>query len=185
MKKYYILPLLLLVTFLTGCYHDTNTSEVSKSTSHEKTGTTDSVDWLDTNFTDVITGDSYKLSDFKGKTILLESFAVWCPTCRKQQEQMKKLHEEMGDSVVSVSLDTDPNESADKVLEHANSNNFDWRFSISPSEFTQILIDKFGFPVVSAPGAPVVLICPDQSSKFLDRGLKSSEKIKSEIENNC
>jgi hypothetical protein len=37
--------------------------------------------WMDVELTDVATGQKFKISDFKGKTVMLESFAVWCPTC--------------------------------------------------------------------------------------------------------
>ncbi len=33
--------------------------------------------WLDTELTDVVSGETYRLSDFKGTPILLHSFAVW------------------------------------------------------------------------------------------------------------
>ncbi|WP_157196632.1 TlpA family protein disulfide reductase [Methanococcoides burtonii] len=40
---------------------------------------------------DTITGDTFKISDFEGQTIILETFAVWCPTCLQQQKKMEKL----------------------------------------------------------------------------------------------
>jgi thiol-disulfide isomerase/thioredoxin len=46
--------------------------------------------WMDiVELTDVATGQTFKLSDFKGKPVLLESFAVWCPTCLRQQETLQ------------------------------------------------------------------------------------------------
>ena len=35
------------------------------------------VAWLDTPLTDAVTGEEFKLSDFKGKPVLLHAFAVW------------------------------------------------------------------------------------------------------------
>lgn len=137
--------------------------------------------WRDAELKDVLTGSTFKISDFKGKPILLESFAVWCPTCRKQQEKIKELHEDVGDSVISISLDTDPNEDTSKVIGHANKNDFDWLFAVSPTAVTQELIDEFGISVVNAPGAPVVLICGDQSARLLGRGVKSVDRLKQEI----
>ncbi len=55
---------------------------------------------------------------------MLETFAVWCPTCKKQQLEIKKLHEDVGDAVVSISLNVDPNEDAKTVMEFADSNSF-------------------------------------------------------------
>lgn len=33
--------------------------------------------WLDTELTDAVTGKSFRLSDYRGQTVLLHSFAVW------------------------------------------------------------------------------------------------------------
>jgi len=38
---------------------------------------------------------------------------------------------------------------------------------------------------VSAPRAPVVLICEDQSTRFLRSGVKSAEELISEIQKGC
>jgi thiol-disulfide isomerase/thioredoxin len=140
---------------------------------------------MDIKLTDVATGQEFSISDFKGKTILLESFAVWCPTCLAQQKEMKKIKEIEGEEVIHISLDTDPNEDADKVREHIQRNGLDWYFAVSPVELTNALIDEFGLEVVSAPRAPVVLICKDQSTRFLRSGLKRAEELVSEVEKGC
>jgi thiol-disulfide isomerase/thioredoxin len=139
-------------------------------------------DWKEYELTDVLTNQKFKISDFKGKPVLIESFAVWCPTCKKQQDKIIDLHEQVGDSVVSISLDTDPNEDEAQIIAHANKHEFDWIFAVSPPELTQALIDEFGQGVVFAPQAPVVLICGDQSARLLKRGVKSADELKAEIE---
>ena len=65
--------------------------------------------WMDIELTDVRTGQTFRISDFSGKPILLESFAVWCPTCLRQQNEIKKVKSSEGDDIVHISLDTDPN----------------------------------------------------------------------------
>ncbi|PIO07358.1 hypothetical protein COU59_03365, partial [Candidatus Pacearchaeota archaeon CG10_big_fil_rev_8_21_14_0_10_34_12] len=44
----------------------------------------ETVSWMNTELKDIRTGETFKTSDFEGKPVLLESFAVWCPTCTKQ-----------------------------------------------------------------------------------------------------
>ena len=141
--------------------------------------------WMEVELTDVNTGKKFRISDFKGKPVLMESFAVWCPTCLRQQKQMKKLIEKEGDAIVHISLDTDPNEDAAKVKEHLEKNGLDWYFVVSPVELTKALIDEFGLSVVSAPSAPVVLICEDQTSRFLKSGVKSADTLLDEVEKGC
>ena len=141
--------------------------------------------WMNIELTDVITGQNFKISDFQGKTVMLESFAVWCPTCLRQQKEMKKLQARGNDAIVHISLDTDPNEDAAKVKEHAEKNGLDWYFAVAPIELTNALVDEFGLTVVSAPSAPVILICEDLSARLLKNGVKSADTLLSEVGKGC
>ena len=58
---------------------------------------TKSTNWHDITLKDVKTGRTFKVADFNGKPIILETFAVWCPICTKQQREIQKLHSEIGD----------------------------------------------------------------------------------------
>jgi len=148
----------------------------------EETEVIEPVGWKETKLKDVRTGEEFRISDFSGKPVLLESFAVWCPTCTKQQNEIKKLHEDIGDKVVSITLDTDPNEDEAKVLEHVNRNGFDWLYAVAPVDMTRALVDEFGVGFVNAPQAPVLLIREDGAVKLLKKGVKSASELKSEIE---
>ena len=143
------------------------------------------VDWKQIELADVKTGEKFKISDFKGKPIILESFAVWCPVCFAQQKQIKELYEKEGDSIIHISLDTDANEDEKSVREHITRNNFNWHFAVAPSELTKSLVDQFGVRVVYAPSAPLIIVCKDQSVRFLPSGVKAADTLKSEIEKGC
>lgn len=164
--------ILFILVLITGCVEKTSTPEISS-------------DWKSTELKDVTTGKTFQISDFKGRPILLESFAVWCPTCLQQQKEINKLRSIEGDAIIHISLDTDPNEDEKIVRDHITRNNFDWFFAVSPIEMTRALIDEFGNSVVNAPAAPVVLICEDQSSRLLRRGVKSADELKQEISKGC
>lgn len=151
---------------------------------NEDTGPEEVIDWKEVELKDTITGDTFKISDFEGQTMMLETFAVWCPTCLQQQKEMEKLSLIETD-VIHISLDTDPNEDAELVKDHAKKNGFDWYFAVAPIEMTESLIDEFGVGVVNAPSAPVILICNDQSTRLLDRGLKQSDELLTELEEGC
>ena len=141
--------------------------------------------WMDIELTDVATGQTFKISDFKGKPVLLESFAVWCPTCLRQQREIKKVREIAGDAIIHISLDTDPNEDEAKIREHLERNELDWYFAVAPIELTNALIDEFSLAVVNAPGSPVILICEDQSARLLRSGVKSADDLLAEVEEGC
>jgi len=151
------------------------------------TGTaSDGIAWMNVELTDVNSGDIFKVSEFRGKPVLLETFAVWCPTCTKQQRNLRKLHDTVGEDVISISLDVDPNEDEERVKEHTQNNGFNWRYSVAPIEMTKSLIDDFGASIVSAPSSPMILICEDGSFRKLGGfGARSADKLQEEIARGC
>jgi peroxiredoxin len=184
--------LIFALVFLIGCSNQDPTqlnngkvTEMKKDLLDEKTAAhnVNPAPWMDTVLKDVKTGSNFKISDFKGKNILLESFAVWCPTCTKQQKELQKLHGIPGIEIIE--LDTDPNEDEAKVLEHINKNDFQGLYAVAPKSLSDALVEEFGLGVVSAPSAPVILICKEGSTRFLKRGVKSAESLKEEITKGC
>jgi len=172
---------LVVLLFLLGCTPQTETQNSAESESLDVGSNT----WLDIELKDVTTDETFKVSDFKGKPVLIESFAIWCPTCKKQQQQTMALHEKLGDDFVSIGLDTDPNEDEAEVRGYVEENGFEGFYVVSPVEFTQEIVDEFGVKVVNAPSAPVILVCADQSTRLLKSGLKSTEDLESEIKEGC
>lgn len=68
-------------------------------------------------------GKTYTLKDFKGKTVVLDFWATWCPDCRKEIDYLVSLHEKFPDVVfVGISFDTDK----DKLREFVSQNGMDW-----------------------------------------------------------
>lgn len=137
--------------------------------------------WADVELVDARTGDVFRIADYAGKPILIESFAVWCSNCLRQQREMARLIDLAGDAIVHIALDTDPNENLAKVRDHAERNGFSWLYAVAPIEMTQSLIAEFGLTVVNAPRAPVVLIEADGTFRLLPNGVKSAETLLEEI----
>ena len=171
--------------FISGCVEqDKNLAEPANTTELSDPG--EEPDWLDYELTDARTGGTFRVRDFEGRPVLLEAFAVWCPTCLKQQHETLKLYLEEGDRIVHISLDVDPNEDRETVREHMQSNGFEWYSAVAPTDMTQKLIDEFGITVVSAPAAPVVLVCENQSSRLINKkGIKSVDFLREELEKGC
>lgn len=171
----------IVIFFLSGCL--TQDSSDDEVTAPQNNGVASI--WMDIELIDVATGEPFRISDFKGKPVLIESFAVWCPTCLQQQKQIDELRSAEGDSIIHISLDTDPNEDENSIREHIETNGFDWYYAVSPINLTIALMDEFGQTVVFAPGAPVVLVCEDGSARLLRNGVKSADELLIEVEKGC
>lgn len=142
----------------------------------------DLTDWRGMQLKDIRTQNQFTVNEFDNP-VILESFAVWCPLCTKQQVELQKLHELM--EVVTISVNTDPNEDEQAVLQHIESNRFTGLYAVAPKEFTQSLIDEFGVGVVNAPSVPKILICPDGTTHFMKKGVTLVEQLQSEINTLC
>jgi len=54
-----------------------------------------------------VNGDSLALADFRGRVVLVEFWASWCPPCREQLPSAAALEREFADLIVlAVSVDT-------------------------------------------------------------------------------
>tara|TARA_Y100000310_G_C20590460_1_gene767727 strand:+ start:707 stop:1249 length:543 start_codon:yes stop_codon:yes gene_type:complete len=179
--KYFFLSffILFLVVGCTTVVEEVNTDD----TNTDEIDTEELADWQDIELKDISSGETFTVNQFS-KPVLLESFAVWCPTCTRQQNEIKKLHQNVGDEIISISIDTDPNEDEAKISAHIERNGFDWRYVVSPIEFTQSLIDQFDVGIVNAPSAPVVLICNGKALK-LENGVKTASELKKHVEDQC
>lgn len=140
--------------------------------------------WQTETLTDVRTDETFALNSFD-RPVLLETFAVWCSTCLRQQQEMRTLHERVGDDVVSVTLNIDPNEDAAKVRSHLEDHGFDWRYAISPSAVTRSLVDTFDQSITVPPKAPVVFLFPDGRFRRMPDGVKSADTLETAIDEGC
>ena len=76
-------------------------------------------------------GKSFRLSDQRGKTVIVNFWATWCPPCREEMPAMERLyqqHKGRGLVLVAVSLDADPAVVAPYVRE----NKFTFPIALDP-----------------------------------------------------
>lgn len=63
----------------------------------------------------LLNGDVVKLSDLKGKKVLINFWATWCPPCKEEMPEMQQLYEEYGDDITIIAINatgSERNESA-------------------------------------------------------------------------
>ena len=66
-------------------------------------------------------GGTFKLSEHRGKVVMVNFWATWCPPCLEEMPAMERLYRQQKDAgftLVAVSVDTDPKKIAPFVAEH-------------------------------------------------------------------
>jgi hypothetical protein len=152
-------------------------------------GTQDTVapvtpDWFSVELIDVQTNETFTMNDYAGKVILLETMAVWCPTCTLQAAYVYNLHELLGDpdDLISVSLDVDLNEDAAALKEFTDEYGFDWHFAIAPIEVDRALGNLYSAQYMNPPLAPMLIIDREGNVHTLPFGLKDTETLQKAVE---
>jgi len=135
--------------------------------------------WYSVSLTDVNTGESFTINDLKGKVILVETLAVWCTNCFKQQTQVKALHESLGmrDDFVSLGLDIDANEDAAKLQGFVQQNGFDWMYAVAPAEVSREFSSLYGGQFLNPPSTPMLIIDRHGQAHPLPFGIKSADDL--------
>ena len=136
--------------------------------------------WFDVQMTDVTTGKQFKISDFSGKVILVDTMATWCPTCQGEMSQVQMLPTLLGSSssdLVRISLDVDPNEDATILKKFAATNKFDWYIAVAPIEVGRFLETNYDQQYLNPPLQPMLFIDKAGGVYGLPFGIKSAESI--------
>ncbi|MCF6267770.1 MAG: TlpA family protein disulfide reductase [Desulfuromusa sp.] len=122
----YGIVFLLTVLFLTGCDSSTSEPQVSQS------GLVGNVapDFTLTN----MQGEKVSLSQLRGKVVILNFWATWCPPCREEMPSMEQLYrdfKEKGLILLAINVEENGEQAVTKFLQR------------TPYSFP-ILLDKDG-----------------------------------------
>ncbi len=58
-------------------------------------------------------GQTLNLSDFKGKPVLINFWATWCPPCRAEMPDFQAVYRELGDDVIIFSVNAASQDNGD------------------------------------------------------------------------
>lgn len=107
-------------------------------------------------FTD-FDGKKRKISEFRGKYVLLDIWGFWCPPCRKELPYIREAHKRFqGRNLEIVGLNTDPDYTIDSMKKALNDSGMKWtnaKFD-SVADFLKVNLRITSFPTT-------FLISPD------------------------
>lgn len=91
-------------------------------------------------------GEVVSLADFKGKPLVINSWAAWCPFCRKELPDFVAIQKEFGDRVIIIAIDrVEPKETAKKYSDELGVTD-DLIFLLDPSDSFYRSIGGFSMP---------------------------------------
>jgi thiol-disulfide isomerase/thioredoxin len=134
--------------------------------------------WATAPLVDVSTGETFRIADYAGKVVILETMAIWCSSCRAQQGDVQAALARLpADKVVFVVLDTDKSENAASLAAYRTKNGFEGRYAIAGNEVARALAADFGDQFLNPPVTPMLVIGTDGTVTRTDFGHKSTDQI--------
>jgi len=118
-------------------------------------------------FTD-INGKTIRLSDFRGKWVLVNFWAPWCPLCWAEVPALNELNKRKDFVVIGIGLDYGPDEAV--VRDAANRHNLDFHAIVAggarrnpDSPFRQVgPVDFYPTSYLYDPNGEIVMFIPGQ-----------------------
>ena len=134
--------------------------------------------WAQAELTDVATGETFRIADLAGRTIIVETMAIWCVNCLAQQGEVYAALDDLDpDRVSYVLLDVDPSETGPALAEYRERNGFTGTYAIATRDVARALVADFGDQVVNPPATPMILIASDGQITAPDFRHKSAGEI--------
>jgi len=99
------------------------------------------------------------------------------------QRSLRGAIEQLGTGdYVYVSFSVEPEDTAEKLVEYSDDNEFNWTFAPSTPEFLQAMIDQFGQSITVPPVSPHFIISPDGKVYQFGAGPHSVEDVLAEFQ---
>lgn len=119
-------------------------------------------------------GNTVELSDFSGKPLVINSWAAWCPFCKKELEDFAKVQGEFKDQVVIIAIDrAESLETAKRFTDEAGITD-DLIFLLDPGDSFYQSIGGFSMP-------ETIFVDKNGVTRFHKRGPMDSNEMRERI----
>ncbi len=121
-------------------------------------------------------GKTVRLADFAGKPLVINSWAAWCPFCRKELVDFTAAQKEFGNDVIIIAIDrAESRETAKKYTDELGVTN-DLIFLLDPTDSFYQSIGGFSMP-------ETIFIDRNRNSAERKRGPMDINEIRQKIQN--
>ena len=136
-------------------------------------------DWYSTQLTNINTGEVFTISENIGKVYLVKTIAVWCSNCLRQQQEVKRFHDLLGerDDFESIGINIDPNEDTVLLAGYTQKNGFGWIYVVASNEMIDEISALYGSQFLNPPSTPMLIIDRQGNPHPLGFGIKSAEEL--------
>lgn len=134
--------------------------------------------WATGPLTDARTGQAFTLADLADRVVFVEPMAVWCTSCKAQQQTAREAMAGLDPAgVVWVALDVEPSEDAATLARYADDNQFPFTYAVAGADLSRDLADAFGAQVLTPPSTPVIVLAPDGRVTLTEFGHKDAARL--------
>jgi len=102
-RKYYLIPIFIALILALMVFF------ITSDKTNDEEQYTDDFTLTDMN------SQTFKLSDFQDKVVVLDFMATWCKPCRIQMNELIEVWQKYGDQIVIISVAIDPMETDEEL----------------------------------------------------------------------
>lgn len=97
---------------------------------------------------DVLTDQLHKISDFKGKVVVIDFWQTWCGPCLKNFKHFQKLKEKWGDKLVIIAASPDWADKPRQIKKFAKSKNYDFHFVMAGELEKKLQLSSIPYKII-------------------------------------
>jgi hypothetical protein len=132
--------------------------------------------WMNMALTESRTGNTFKLADYNGQTVILEMMDPGCPVCKDQLAEIKAALEVVGDKALAISVDVGY-KGVEAQVYWADKYGATWSLAQMTKEFGQVLRSDFGSKIIYPGDTPLIVIDPSGMAHVTDPGIKEAATL--------
>jgi thiol-disulfide isomerase/thioredoxin len=101
----------------------------------------------DFQWTDASSGQKMSLSALHGKTVWINFWGTWCPPCKAEMPEIKKVYDKHKNDLIVLGVSMFPRDNPDLVSQFLGEYNYDWTFIHDGDQQLAVRYQAFNIPM--------------------------------------